>query len=78
MNNYISSVVCKYGDEARVKRDAATVFEIIERQGSTLLLDLIAESCAETANKFSMTDDERYNLRTSLIRDLTDALCERV
>lgn len=76
--NYQSSIVNKYGDRENVKRDAGTILEIIGRQGIPLLLDVIAESCGETANKFSFSNADRTNLIRKYPEELKSALSERL
>lgn len=76
--NYVSSIVHKYGDEESVKRDAKTILEIIGRQGIPLLLDVIAESCGETANKrpAMQTSNRRgeFNISARTIADILTVL----
>lgn len=75
---YISSMINTYGDTERVKQDAATLLDIISRQGDSLLVDMIAENCGAVAIKFNMTTQERMTLRDSLISELRSALNERL
>lgn len=70
--------VKKYGDAENVERDKKTLKEILLRQGSNLVLDTVAEFVGEVAEKFKSSDDERHTLRTGLIQDLTNALCDEV
>ena len=67
-----------YGDIENVKRDVLTLREIESRQGSKLLIDVIAESTGETANKFKLPCDDRQRLIDSLVADLKNALEERL
>lgn len=75
---YESSMVSKYGDIENVKADAKTVNEILDRQGSSFLLDLVAEHSGRCAIKFSMSQHERETLVKSLVDELKESLLERL
>lgn len=75
---YKSSIVHKYGDTDNVKADVKTLNEILGRQGTQLLIDVIAEYAGISANKFKMQADSRIKLAASLVADLKDAINERV
>lgn len=75
---YVSSITTRYGDVERAKADAAVVNEILGRQGSKFLIDLIAEQCGSVANKFNLDEIERYNLIKALRADIDNALMERL
>ena len=77
-NPYVSSIITKYGDIENVPTDIKTLNEIQSRQGSTLLIDSLAESVATTANKFKLTALERETLIENLVLELQDALRERI
>jgi len=76
-NSYISSIVTKYGDLDNVKRDVQTLNEIQSRQGSSLLIDSLAESAAGALFKFKSNEEERMRLVDSLVSELKNALLER-
>ncbi len=78
MSNYISSIVNKYGDIDNVKRDVKTIAEILSRQGSSLLIDVLAESTGDTANKFKFHSSDRAMTRIQLVDELDEALRERL
>lgn len=78
MSNYISSIVNKYGDRDKVPDDCRVLFDILNRQGSSLLVDCLAEYSAARANKFELSPTERWTLRTSLLNALKSALAERL
>ena len=59
MSEYVSSIIHKYGDIDKVSLDSARLFDTIDRQGTGLLIDVLAESCGRTANTFKLTDLER-------------------
>ena len=75
---YTSSNIKSYGDLENVKRDAKIVNEILSRQGSGFLIDLIAEHAGHTANTYRLTLAERQNIVSALRTELDDALSERV
>ena len=77
-SQYISSVVIKYGDIEKVKQDAKTIRDIESRQGSSLLIDCLAESCGETAIKFNFSSTDRKNLIKNLLSELENALRKRL
>lgn len=74
---YTSSIILKYGDTEHVRRDVETLRDILNRQGASLLLDVIGEIVGESATKFCMTQDEVNLVRKSLVLELEDAICER-
>lgn len=78
MSNYTSSIVNKYGDTENVKRDTKTLFEIMDRQGTTLLIDAVAEYSARSMQKFNLPYIEKSALRVSLVDELNDAINERI
>jgi hypothetical protein len=76
--NYVSSITAKYGDVEQVKNDVKTLNEILGRQGSSLLIDVIAECAGETANKFKFHSSDRAMTIVSLVDELENALKERL
>ena len=78
MSNYISSITSRYGDVDKVKQDAAVLREILSRQGSELLLDVIASHTGEAAIKFKMNSNERREVVRSLIVDFKESLWQRM
>ena len=78
MSNYISSIINKYGDTSQVEQDMKTLIDIQMRQGSALLIDLIAESAGRTANQLKLSDADRKRLVESMCKDLRDAMLERL
>lgn len=75
---YVSSITTKYGDLDRVKADAVTLREILSRQGSSLLIDVIAECAGETANKFNFHSSDRCMTLIALVDELKESLKERL
>ena len=78
MNKYTSSIINKYGDRDNVPRDCKTLFDIIGRQGNSLLIDCIAETCGTTANQFKLSDSDRKNVIKKMLSELEEALKERL
>lgn len=66
-----------YGDRDNAKKDLITLFEIMSRQGTSLLIDAMAESVGMTVNKFKLTEKEASTLRNSLLTEFKHAMLER-
>lgn len=75
---YISSIVNKYGDTENLKQDIKTLSDIIDRQGSDLLIDVIAENAGNTANKFKLSPSDRTMTMIALVDSLENSLKERL
>jgi hypothetical protein len=78
MSEYNSSIIFKYSDIDNVKKDAVTIHEIISRQGTSLLIDCIAEHVGRTANKFKLKLNESRLARNSIVKELNHAINERI
>jgi hypothetical protein len=78
MTKYISSSVTKYGDQERVKADVKTIFEILDRQGSSLIIDALAEYVADRVRRLKVGERERIRTRDTLVDELDQALTERL
>ncbi len=76
-NQYISSIVTKYGDLDQVKQDSRTLQDIIKRQGTSLVIDNLAEFIGRMSIEYKLSTDEVKNLRESLISELNYAIKER-
>jgi hypothetical protein len=74
---YTSSITTKYGDIDNVKQDVKTLHDILARQGASLLIDVIAESCGETVSKFKLKSREVMVLRNALCKELMFSINER-
>lgn len=74
---YVSSIVSLYGDTDNVKRDVATLKDILSRQGSRLLLDVIAESIGESALTFKLSGEEVRRIKTIVLNELSEVIDER-
>lgn len=77
-DQYTNSVINKYGDTENVKKDSKTVNDIISRQGTTFLLDLISSWAGDCANRFNMGELDRTTLIKSLTAEFNEALKERL
>lgn len=67
-----------YGDIENVKNDVIKLNDIIDRQGTSLLLGVIAEKCGISVNKFKMNEEERKILLKSIMDELREAILERI
>ncbi len=78
MSEYKSSIICKYGDIDRVKADCKVLHDIISRQGSSLLIDVIAEHLGKRVAKYSgITEKDINRAIASMLTELHDACRER-
>ncbi len=75
---YTSSIINKYGDTDNVKNDVKTLHEILARQGSQLLIDVVSESAGTNANRFKLSESDRSMLIASLVDSLEESLKERL
>ena len=78
MSAYTSSVIFKYGDTDNVAKDSVTVNDIYLRQGHSFLIDIIAEVCGRSCNLFKLNAADRTRLKESILRQLQDAIEERI
>ena len=67
----------KYGDVDRVKSDVIALNEILMRQGTSLFIDVIAESVGNIALKFKLPSLDSSLIRESIIEELNEAILER-
>lgn len=77
MSQYISSITSNYGDVDNVKKDVKALNEILMRQGSRLLIDVITNHIGEIIVKYNMTDEQRNNIVNSVLKDFNDSMSER-
>lgn len=77
-NQYNTSIVIKYGDIDNVQRDVKTLNDIIDRQGMSLLVDVLAERIGQRCIKFKLPEAGRDYLRDQLLCELNDAINERI
>lgn len=68
----------RYGDYDNVTKDVKTLNEILNRQGTNLLIDVIAEYAGEAALKFDLDSEERKRIVDSLVNELKESILERI
>jgi len=68
----------KYGDYDNVTKDAKTIYEIMNRQGNTLLLECIAERIGIAAKRFKLGSEDRTRLMDSIVDELKQEILERI
>jgi hypothetical protein len=71
------NMYCKYGHAEAVKADVTALNEIQSRQGTSLLIDVIAEQVGTMALKYKLDDVEIKRLKAALVTELSEALNER-
>jgi hypothetical protein len=71
-------MISHYGDTENVKTDAKQALDIINRQGTSFLMDCLAEHIGNVAIKYKLSDEERVRLANSLSKELQEAVLERV
>ena len=67
-----------YGDFEQVKNDVKTLHDIINRQGTNLIVDCIAEIIGDTSSKHNLTFDESKQALESIIDELKTQTFERI
>lgn len=68
----------KYGDPQNVPKDVKVLFDIIHRQGSQLLFEIIAEHAGDAANRLKLKEKDRRNVIVKMADDFTEELLERL
>ena len=67
-----------YGDFERIKSDVETLHDIINRQGTNLVVDCMAEIIGDTSSKHNLTFDESKKALESIIDELKTQTFERI
>ena len=67
-----------YGDFERIKSDVQTLHDIINRQGTNLVVDCMAEIIGDTSSKHNLTFDESKQALDSIIDELKTQTFERI
>ena len=67
-----------YGDFERIKSDVQTLHDIINRQGTNLVVDCMAEIIGDTSCKHNLTFDESKKALESIIDELKTQTFERI
>lgn len=76
--NYSARGYQVYGDSDNVKKDLSTLKEILERQGSDIVLEAIAEQIGQCRLKFNLSGAELSAIVSSIKLSLDDLIGERV
>lgn len=76
-NTYVSSIIAKYGDIPALQADLKTLQDIAHRQGTSLLIDSLAEFVGKAALRFKLSESDCARIRESLLTELREALLER-
>ena len=76
--NYSARGYQVYGDLDNVKKDLSTLKEILDRQGSDIILESIAEQIGQCKLKFNLSGAELSAIVSSIKLSLDDLIGERV
>lgn len=68
----------EYGDIENLKKDIKAITEVLDRQGASLLIDVISEYSGNVANMFKLSEHERTRLIDARVNELKQALLERL
>jgi hypothetical protein len=78
MEQYTSSILYEYGDQNNYQRDFMNLKDILNRQGTLFLTDMIAEYIGKSSWKYNFSHEESLNLLESIVNDLREATYERI
>lgn len=67
-----------YGDYDNVTKDAKQLIDILNRQGSHIFLEVLADQLAQTSYAYSLSQDERNTYHKSICNDLKSLILERI
>ena len=76
--NYSARGYQVYGDSDNVKKDLSTLKEILDRQGSDIVLEAIAEQVGYCKIKFNLSGAELSAVVSSIKLSLDDLIGERI
>lgn len=68
----------KYGDYDNVTKDVKVLNDILNRQGYTLLMEVIAEHFGYTVNKLNLSQTEIDNSKEHVLLELKTEINERI
>lgn len=68
----------KYGDYDNVTKDVRTITDILNRQGMTLILEVIAEKVGSTVIEHKLNSDDAVRIMNSILNELKEEILERV
>lgn len=77
MSEYVSSIVNLYGDSENVTKDSKLIREILDRQGTNLLIHVISEHIGETVLRHNLDETEVTRVVGSLVTELKESIRER-
>lgn len=66
-----------YGDYDNVTKDANALIDILNRQGTGIVLEVLADFLANTAHGYKLTEEENTHMIVSVCRELRDLFSER-
>lgn len=75
--NYSARGYQMYGDLDNVKKDLGTLKDILDRQGSDIVLEAIAEQIGHCKLKFNLSSAELAAIVSSIKLSLDDLIGER-
>ena len=76
--NYVSSIIHKFGDKDNVINDAITINRILERQGTVILTECLAEFVGYCVLKHNLSNEEAKHALDTIVNDLKEATYERI
>ena len=68
----------KYGDYDNVTKDSNAIYDILDRQGKTLVLECIAERIGQAVRQFNLSDHERKTLLNQATAELREEIADRI
>lgn len=75
--NYAKHGQHLYGDIDNVRKDSALIREILDRQGTDLILEVIANQIGEKVSEFNMNQGAINNIVNSISNSLKELVSER-
>lgn len=66
-----------YGDVSKAKLDGRALMDLIQRQGTNFVIDVIAEHIGETVLKYGLNEADVKRLKDSLVTELVESINER-
>ena len=66
-----------YGDYDNVTKDANALMDILNRQGTGIALEVLADFLANTSHKFKLTADEKQHTIDAVTAELRELFSER-
>ena len=76
--NYVTSIIHKFGDENNVINDAIAIHRILERQGTIILTECLAEFVGHWVLKHNLSNEEAKHALDAIVNDLREATYERL